>query len=210
MQRLPSAIAFQGRGLSGAGCQPAWSIACAVALHSGRRSRNPSVLDATGRSEGATDAEPHASSTVFTRFIPASRPGEGSGTWRRYYQRWPEMTLEHLGPDKVDLVPELAWLVPPAQIVDKHVYSPWMDNSLHARLQDRGVDTLAVTGGESDVCVLATVLGAIDHGYRTVVVADAICSSADDTHDASLRLYRDRYGQQVEIVMTARVLANWI
>ena len=26
--------------------------------------------------------------TIFTRFIPAERPGKGEGTWRRYYERW--------------------------------------------------------------------------------------------------------------------------
>lgn len=154
-------------------------------------------------------ADSHASQTVFTRFIPASDPGEGSGTWKRYYQRWPSMTLEHLGCDKVDLVAELASLVPPAHAVDKHVYSPWIDNTLQTLLQARGVDTLVITGSETDVCVLATVLGAIDRGYRVVVASDAICSSADETHDASLRLYQGRYGQQVEIATTEQILLNW-
>lgn len=30
----------------------------------------------------------------------------------------------------------------------------------------------------------AAVLGAVDRGYRVVLVTDAICSSADQTHDA--------------------------
>jgi nicotinamidase-related amidase len=51
------------------------------------------------------------------------------------------------------------------------------------------VDTLVVTGGETDICVLATVLGAVDRGFRMVLVSDAICSSADQTHDALMELY---------------------
>jgi nicotinamidase-related amidase len=51
------------------------------------------------------------------------------------------------------------------------------------------VDTLVVTGGETDICVLATVLGAVDRGFRVVLVSDAICSSADQTHDALMELY---------------------
>jgi nicotinamidase-related amidase len=89
------------------------------------------------------------------------------------------------------------------------VYSPWMAPALQILLQRRGADTLIVTGGETDVCVLATVLGAIDRGYRVVVASDAICSSADETHDASLRLYQGRYGQQVEIATTEQILLNW-
>jgi len=154
-------------------------------------------------------AEAHPAQTIFTRFIPASRPGEGNGRWKSYYERWPSMTLERLGHGLVDLVPELAVLVPPAEVVDKRVYSPWMDTSLENRLRKRGADTIVVTGSETDVCVLATVLGAIDRGYRVVVASDAICSSADETHDASLQLYQGRYGQQVEIATVEEILAAW-
>jgi PhnB protein len=37
----------------------------------------------------------------------------------------------------------------------------------------RRSDTLILTGAETDVCVLSTALGAIDHGYRVIIVEDA-------------------------------------
>lgn len=151
----------------------------------------------------------HPSRTVFTRFIPAERPGQGRGTWAGYYQRWASMTRRALNPVLIDLVPELAGFVPSAEVIDKTVYSPWMETDLDERLQVRGIDTIVVTGGETDVCVLATVLGAVDRGYRVVVVTDALCSSSDEAHDALLTLYRSRYGQQVETVTTATVLQSW-
>ena len=154
-------------------------------------------------------AEAHAARTIFTRFIPATRPGEGEGTWRRYYERWESMTVERLGAEMVELVPELARLVPPAELLDKRVYSPWIGTDLDDRLRARGVDTLVVTGGETDVCVLGAVLGAVDRGYRIVVVTDALCSSCDEAHDASLAVYRSRYGQQVETVTTEVILRRW-
>ena len=154
-------------------------------------------------------ARRHPERTIFTRFIPAAHPGEGEGTWRRYWQRWPGMTREALPPEAIDLVPSLARLVPPAEIFDKRVYSPWMDGALHRRLQARRIDTLVISGAETDVCVLAAVLGAVDHGYRVVLPTDALCSSSDHTHDALLTLYRERYGQQVEAVTTAELLSAW-
>jgi nicotinamidase-related amidase len=154
-------------------------------------------------------ARAHPAQTIFTRFIPAARPGEGSGTWRHYYERWASMTIERLGADMIELVPELAALVPPAEVVDKHVYSPWVDTRLQARLQERHVNTVVVTGSETDVCVLGTVLGAVDRGYRVIVATDAICSSADETHDASVRVYNSRYGEQVETVTTDEILSHW-
>ena len=154
-------------------------------------------------------AEARPAQTLFTRFIPAERAGEGEGTWRRYYERWPGMTREALGPEMEALAPPLARLVPPAEVFDKRVYSPWWDGELDRRLRRRGVDTLVVTGAETDVCVLATVLGAVDLGYRVVIPTDALCSSSDETHDALLTLYRARFGQQVETATAEEILAAW-
>lgn len=147
--------------------------------------------------------------TIFTRFIPAVRPGEGEGTWQRYWKRWPSMTLESLPPSSIELLPSLARLAPPAEVVDKQFYSPWLGTDLRDRLRKRGIDTLVISGAETDVCVLAAVLGAVDRGYRVVVPTDALCSSSDQTHEALLTLYRDRYGQQIETTSTETILRNW-
>lgn len=148
--------------------------------------------------------------TIFTRFVPADKPGDGDGSWSRYWNKWSDMTLARLGPAMVDLAPELAALVPPAEIADKRVYSPWMTADLDNILRSRDCDTLIVTGGETDVCVLSTVLGAVDRGYRVIVVADALFSSSDATHDAGLRLYSERYAEHVETVTSDLILSTWL
>lgn len=147
--------------------------------------------------------------TIFTRFIPAAHPGEGRGTWRHYYRRWASMTLERVGAEMVELMPELRRFVPPAEVVDKHVYSPWIKTDLQSRLARRETDTLIITGGETDICVLATVLGAIDRGYRVGIALDALCSSSDAAHDAAMRVYLTRFGQQVETATVDVVLGAW-
>lgn len=154
-------------------------------------------------------AEHRPTSTIFTRFIPARHPGEGRGTWARYYEKWADVTIERLGEDMIDLLPELAALVPPAEMIDKHVYSPWLGDDLDTLLQKRGTDTILVSGGETDVCVLATVLGGVDRGYRIIAVDDALCSSSDETHDALMTLYKNRYAEQIEIICTDAVLECW-
>lgn len=153
--------------------------------------------------------EPHPERTIFTRFIPAAEPGHGHGTWRRYYERWASMTRTRLGDAMLELVPELAVFAPPAAVVDKPVYSPWLSTALNATLRARHVDTIVVSGGETEVCVLATVLGAIDLGYRVVIPTDALCSSADSTHDAMLEIYGSRYGMQVETTTVDEIRDAW-
>jgi nicotinamidase-related amidase len=147
--------------------------------------------------------------TIFTRFIPARKPGQGVGMWRHYYERWGSMTIGQLGPEMIELVPDLAKFVPPARTFDKHVYSPWTGTDLHHQLGSEGIDTVIITGGETDVCVLATMLGAIDWGFRVILVTDALCSSADETHEAMMNVYMNRFGEQVETVTTKTLLQSW-
>jgi nicotinamidase-related amidase len=154
-------------------------------------------------------ADRHAEQTVFTRFIPPRHPDELPGSWRRFYHRWPEMTSDRLDPRLLELVPPLARLAPPAAVVDKHFYSPFVERPLPTLLRQRRTDTLVITGAETDVCVLAAVMGAVDRGYRVVLVDDALCSSSDETHDALMTLYRRRYGEQIELVQSEVILAAW-
>jgi nicotinamidase-related amidase len=129
--------------------------------------------------------------------------------WAQYYRRWADVTLANVNSDLVELMEGLARFVPPAMVLDKHVYSPWTEGRLDALLRGSGIDTLIISGGETDVCVLATALGAVDRGFRTVLVTDAICSSVDATHDALMELYRSRFSEQVEAVTMEAVLENW-
>lgn len=151
----------------------------------------------------------HPAETVFTRFMPLRRADEGEGLWRSYYERWSRMTLERLDPALLELVPSLRPYAPPATVVDKTVYSPWLTQDLARALGRRACDALVVSGGETDVCVLASVLGAVDRGYRVVMARNALCSSCDETHDALMSLYCGRFSQQVEVANTRDILENW-
>jgi nicotinamidase-related amidase len=78
-----------------------------------------------------------------------------------------------------------------------------------AHLREREADALIISGSETDVCVLATVLSAVDLGYRVIVVRDAVCSSSDEGHDMLLRLYHTRFSEQIETADAATILSQW-
>ncbi|TPE51634.1 cysteine hydrolase family protein [Amaricoccus solimangrovi] len=151
----------------------------------------------------AAFCERHPGRAIFTRFIPLRRASDGEGTWQAYYEKWDAMTLDRLAPGMVDLIPELERAAADAEVIDKHVYSPWVETDLDDRLRARGCRTLVVTGGETDMCVLSTVLGAVDRGYRVLLARDGLCSSSDEAHDATLDLFRRRFRLHVEIVALA-------
>jgi nicotinamidase-related amidase len=116
-----------------------------------------------------------------------------------------ELTLERINPRLIDLVPPLAALAPPTEVIDKRVYSPFSEPKLSDLLRRRRIDGLVITGAETDVCVL----DAFDLGYRVVLATDAVCSSADAAHDALLTLCRTRLSQQMETASSETILACW-
>jgi nicotinamidase-related amidase len=147
--------------------------------------------------------------SIFTRFIPPKAPDDAHGMWRAYFKKWEAVTRLSLDLPLLDLMPELQKYVPPATVMDKPVYSAFSSSSLHMKLQQEHVNTLIITGSETDVCVLSTILGAVDLGYRIIVIKDALCSSADDSHDALLALYARRFDLQVEVTDAEVLLDLW-
>jgi nicotinamidase-related amidase len=144
--------------------------------------------------------------TIFTRFMPPASAEEATGAWQAYYRKWSSMTRDRLAPELLELVPSLARYVPPAHVIDKPVYSPWFNPGLIATLRGAQIDTIIITGGETDVCVATAVMGAIDHGFRVVLPTDAVFGSADGTHDAMLRVFDSRFALQLTTCTTQDLL----
>lgn len=159
----------------------------------------PQILEITER---------HAERTIFTRFLPPKQADDVNGSWKDYYQKWWMMTGEHLSEELLDLSPALTTFVPPAAVFDKMTYSPWVDGRLFSHLRKTGIETIVVTGGETDVCVLATVLGAIDLSFHVIVLNDAVCSGADETHDDAIDLLGDRFSVQLDLMTTEEFLST--
>ena len=151
----------------------------------------------------------HPERTIFTRFIPPGEPEQMPGAWQDYYRHWRAMTRACLDERLLELMEPLRRLVPPARLCDKAVHSAFANRLLHSWLQSHATKTLIVTGGETDVCVLATVMQAMDLGFKVVLVADALCSVSDQTHDALMTLYGQRFQHHVATATTEEVLNAW-
>jgi nicotinamidase-related amidase len=119
------------------------------------------------------------------------------------------MTRECLDERLLELVEPLRRLVPPAQLCDKAVHSAFSNASLRPWLYWHHAKTLIITGGETDVCVLATVMAAMDNGFKVALVADALCSVSDVTHEALMTLYGQRFQHHIAMITTEEVLSIW-
>jgi nicotinamidase-related amidase len=106
---------------------------------------------------------------VFTRFMP---PAEVDGSWRSYYELWPEV----LEPNRAAWF-QLAepWRARNAGTLDVPTFSKW-GPELEASAGSGG--TLVLCGVATDCCVIATALAAADAGAHVRVAADA-CRGVD-------------------------------
>jgi nicotinamidase-related amidase len=98
-------------------------------------------------------------------------------------------------------IPALNRFIPLARTFDKMTYLPRIDGRLHRIPQADDVNS-GITSGETDVCVLATVLEAIDRGYEVKLLSDAVSSGVDETHDTTLGLLGCRFSVQVDVLTT--------
>ena len=90
------------------------------------------------------------------------------------------------------IVPQLA----PAAgelVVRKTVPSAFFGTSLAAWLSQRGVQTLLVAGAVTSGCVRASVVDAMQYGFRPLVVSDCVGDRAIGPHDANLFDMQQKY-----------------
>lgn len=146
---------------------------------------------------------------LFTRFVTPRTIDDATGQWRHFYRRWSSVTLERMAPEMLDLMPELAVLAQPGTICDKSTFSSLADGPLAGMLTARAAETLILVGAETDVCVLATALDAVDRGYRVVIAADAVTSGSDVCHRTTLDMLRARFDRQVDVATAAEICAAW-
>jgi nicotinamidase-related amidase len=86
-------------------------------------------------------------------------------------------------------VPEIASLLPPGEIMDKTAFSCFGSDSFCSSVRELpgNRNTLVVCGMETHICVLQTVLGALNQGFLVHVASDAVSSRAESNWQIGLR-----------------------
>ena len=93
-------------------------------------------------------------------------------------------------------------------VVRKHWYDAFAGTPLDGALRARGVTSLVVTGTMTDICVLATVIGAFNREYRVTVVEDAVATLGPEIQAAALDIIRRAYGRVVSSVVVRGELGS--
>ncbi len=84
-------------------------------------------------------------------------------------------------------------------ILNKLFASGFFGTGLSSLLTAAGVDTLIVTGASTSGCVRATVVDALQYGFRPVVPREAVGDRNPDAHKANLYDVDAKYGDLVSV-----------
>ena len=92
-------------------------------------------------------------------------------------------------------------------LFDKHWYNAFSNPHFEAALTGRGVQTLALCGVLTNVCVETTARASNTRDFHTVVIEDCTASNSDALHQAALETLRTYFGW---VCPAADLLALWI
>jgi maleamate amidohydrolase len=84
-------------------------------------------------------------------------------------------------------------------VLNKLFASAFYGTALASYLVANGCDSLIVTGASTSGCVRATVVDALQHGYRPIVPRDAVGDRNPATHEANLYDIDTKYGDVVSL-----------
>ena len=125
-----------------------------------------------------------------------------AGLWVR---KAPSLRLLKRGSDLVELDPRLV-VERGDVIITKQYASAFFGTNLASTLTALAFDTLLITGCTTSGCVRASVVDAVSHGFRPIVVAEGVGDRAREPHDASLFDIDNKYGDVVPLEEAAEIL----
>jgi ureidoacrylate peracid hydrolase len=94
-------------------------------------------------------------------------------------------------------------------VVRKRWYDAFAGSDLDGVLRARQVTSLVVTGTMTDICVLATVVGAFNREYRITVVDDAVSTLWPEIQRATLDIIGRAFGRVVSSKSVLDTLTTW-
>ncbi|GAB3681837.1 isochorismatase family protein [Saccharopolyspora sp. ID03-671] len=95
---------------------------------------------------------------------------------------------------------------PGEPVLSKLFASGFFGTSLAPFLAGHACDGVVVTGATTSGCVRATVVDALQHGYRTVVPRTAVADRATEPHEAALFDMDAKYGQVTSFAEAETIL----
>lgn len=133
---------------------------------------------------------------VFTTISYEDGSLSDSGIW---FQKMEGLKTLKAGTRAVELDPRLKFQKDDNIMIKKYA-SAFFGTDLVSRLNAQQIDTVMVAGCTTCGCVRATVVDALQYGYRPIVIQDAVGDRSESSHRQSLFDMNQKYAD----VMTSK------
>ena len=124
---------------------------------------------------------------------------------RAFIDKIPALLTLEAGSRWAEIDPRLAPL-PGEPVLNKLFASAFFGTPLQALLTAAGCDSVVVVGASTSGCVRATVVDALQHGFRPIVPREAVGDRNPAAHEASLYDMDTKYA---DVVTLAQVLEHF-
>lgn len=94
-------------------------------------------------------------------------------------------------------------------ILHKRMASPFHETNLASLLVWHRIDTVIITGGSTSGCVRACAVDSLSHGYRAIVVEEAVADKHEVPHFANLADMLLKYADVEPVAVVRDYLAAW-
>jgi nicotinamidase-related amidase len=196
--------AFGGR--AGAGRAPALVVVDVTLGFTDPASPLACDLDGPVGAIGELLAAARAAATTVVFTTVAYGPGDHAAA-ATFLAKVPALGVLEAGSRWAQVDPRIAPR-PTEPVLVKLFASAFFATPLASLLTARGHDGLVVCGASTSGCVRATVVDALQHGFRPVVAREAVGDRDPAAHEQALRDVDGRYGDVVELGEAAALLAR--
>ena len=162
------------------------------------------VDDALASALRIRDAARSAGIPIFYTNVVYQKGGEDGGV---FFRKVPILEVFEIGS------PLGAWAsgIEPAEgevVITKQYASAFFGTGLAEKLNERGIDTLIITGVTTSGCIRATCVDAVSYGFIPIVVADACGDRHAAPHAANLFDMNAKYGDVVDEAAVIKQLSQ--
>lgn len=130
--------------------------------------------------------------------------GSDAGIWT---SKIPALTDIAIGSDGAEIHPRVT-PQPGDHLVMKKGPSGFFNTPLDGVLRELGVDTILLAGASTSGCVRASAIDCMQHGYRTLVAAEAVGDRALAPHEANLLDIDAKYADVVTLDAVLAYMAS--
>lgn len=137
--------------------------------------------------------------TIFTRHLPDA---DAPGTWQLFNKEFSYMDKDKTNWEIIDKLKPYA-----KTMITKHTYSCFHSHEFKKLIDAQSCPSFVISGVETDYCVLASLMDAVDAGYPITVAVDAVAGEKKEVSDAVIDICR-RMPTQVSVKTTDEIIKD--